>query len=517
MTRKPGLAWTGKDSSDRLVIFTERIDTLNFLEANLKDDLKLKDEQVAKLHGGLSDIDQQHIVEAFGKEKSKVRLLLASDVASEGINLHYLSHKMIHFDIPWSLMVFQQRNGRIDRYGQEGQPHILYLLTDSSNPKIKGDMRILELLIRKDRQAEENIGDPSAFMKVYNVEDEENVTAMAMENGKSVDEFEKELDDAIQFNPLELLLSQDTPPADENLENTTAAIPSIFSDDWTYFKEASEFIKSRQPFDVTFDRDGYVNIAFSTELRQRFQNLPKEIVSDSGEFILTPDHRQIQREIKEARKEQLAWPNIHLLWEMHPLVEWINDKVLAAFGRHEAPVMTLQGILDPNEVIFLIYGLIPNRQSHPIIYRWFGIQFDNGKLAETLEMEQILNRTKLGKTPLSNRNQDVDIAAIKSMLPAAINEARIWMTLYREKFECENNPKLERRLKELEELKKRRVAAQKQLYLFDVAPSTRNQAKLDREKRKIEKIFSEYYRWVEDSMTTEDNPYLRVVAVLRGE
>ena len=62
----------------------------------------------------MSDLDQQRIVEEFGRDDAPVRILVASDVASEGINLHYLSHRMIHFDIPWSLMVFQQRNGRID-------------------------------------------------------------------------------------------------------------------------------------------------------------------------------------------------------------------------------------------------------------------------------------------------------------------------------------------------------------------------------------------------------------------
>jgi hypothetical protein len=74
---------------------------------------------------------------------------------------------MIHFDIPWSLMVFQQRNGRIDRYGQEQTPQIVYLVTQSQNAKIRGDMRILELLIEKDDQAVKNIGDPSALMGVY--------------------------------------------------------------------------------------------------------------------------------------------------------------------------------------------------------------------------------------------------------------------------------------------------------------------------------------------------------------
>ena len=123
--KKKGFGWDGKDPADRLVIFSERIETLKFLEEHLRADLKLKENQITILHGGLSDIEQQEIVDAFGKEDAPVRLLLASDVASEGINLHFLSYKMIHFDIPWSLMVFQQRNGRIDRYGQEREPAIV--------------------------------------------------------------------------------------------------------------------------------------------------------------------------------------------------------------------------------------------------------------------------------------------------------------------------------------------------------------------------------------------------------
>jgi hypothetical protein len=121
----------------------------------------------------MSDVDQQAVVEAFGNEASPLRLLIASDVASEGINLHYLSHRMIHFDIPWSLLTFQQRNGRIDRYGQEKQPQLHYLLTESSHPKIRGDLRILEILIQKDAQVQENIGDPSEFTGLHTPEDEE--------------------------------------------------------------------------------------------------------------------------------------------------------------------------------------------------------------------------------------------------------------------------------------------------------------------------------------------------------
>ena len=103
--------WEPIDPEDRLVIFTERIATLSWLKARLAEDLNLKPDQVETLHGGMSDVDQQRVVEDFGNTQRPVRLLICSDVASEGINLHYQCHRLIHFDMPWSLMVFQQRNG----------------------------------------------------------------------------------------------------------------------------------------------------------------------------------------------------------------------------------------------------------------------------------------------------------------------------------------------------------------------------------------------------------------------
>jgi superfamily II DNA/RNA helicase len=101
----------------------------------------------------MSDTEQQDLVERFGRLDDPMRVLLCSDVASEGLNLHYFCHRLVHFDMPWSLMVFQQRNGRVDRYGQKHQPQIVYLFTESANEKVRGDLRILEILEKKDEQA----------------------------------------------------------------------------------------------------------------------------------------------------------------------------------------------------------------------------------------------------------------------------------------------------------------------------------------------------------------------------
>ena len=79
----------------------------------------------------MPDTEQQDLVDRFGRQEDPVRILLCSDVASEGLNLHYFCHRLVHFDLPWSLMVFQQRNGRVDRYGQKHKPQIVYLFTQA--------------------------------------------------------------------------------------------------------------------------------------------------------------------------------------------------------------------------------------------------------------------------------------------------------------------------------------------------------------------------------------------------
>ena len=62
-----------------------------------------------------------------------MRVLVTGDVASEGVNLHRQCHHLIHYDIPWSLIRIEQRNGRIDRYGQQHPPRITALLLTPSD------------------------------------------------------------------------------------------------------------------------------------------------------------------------------------------------------------------------------------------------------------------------------------------------------------------------------------------------------------------------------------------------
>lgn len=237
---KPGgfLRWDPANPADRIVLFTERIETLRFLEQKLAHDLKLKPDQIAVVHGsGIEDVDLQDMVENFGRDRSPVRLLLASDIASEGLNLHFLCHKLIHFDIPWSLMVFQQRNGRIDRYGQERQPHIAYLYTEPEHPKVRGDLRILELLMEKDEQAAKNIGDPSVFLGVFDAREEEQMTGKAIEENLAPAEFNRRMEKAAEDDLLAILFGDAPIPGGQTVRSRCHTFPSLFADDMVYFRE----------------------------------------------------------------------------------------------------------------------------------------------------------------------------------------------------------------------------------------------------------------------------------------
>jgi SNF2 family DNA or RNA helicase len=186
-------SWRGQDPRDRIVLFTGRRETQRFLVEHLAADLGLPKGAVVGLDGAMADVEQTRVVEQFAQEKEPVRILVATEVASEGLNLHYLSHRLVHVDIPWSLMTLQQRNGRIDRYGQPQQPQIRYLLSCSRSEGMGDAEKVLRLLKRKDEQDQRNIGDPAVFLGVYDAAGEEEEISKAFESG-TVDALERRME-----------------------------------------------------------------------------------------------------------------------------------------------------------------------------------------------------------------------------------------------------------------------------------------------------------------------------------
>ena len=515
--------WNGSDPTDRLVVFTESIETLHWLRDRLSKDLGFRDNKVEILHGGLSDVDQQRVVEDFGNASRPLRLLICSDVASEGINLHYQCHRLIHFDMPWSLMVFQQRNGRVDRYGQERTPHIVYLVTESANETIRGDTRILEVLAEKDEQAHRNIGDPSAFMRVYDIEAEEEITRDAIAAGEQAEGFDARLSPSASEGDDLLALFLGTRSAEDESSPEALELPpaptSLFENDIAYCEAALHRLREKDRT-LRFESDvtgTVLTLDAPEDLRRRFGYFPREVSPENGRFALTADRNRMRDAIADSRREETAWPSVHYLWRLNPVVGWLNDRMLAAFGRHEAPVLAGVPGLAPDETVFVLSGLVPNRRSHPLLYEWIAVAYRGTRYEAVVPFDEVLARTGLGRDGVANRSLQADTSALRSLLPDAVARGRDWVVDRRRAFESRINDKLNDELKALEKLKTRQLRQlELQLERSDQAEAFKRNRQ-ERGRRDIDTVFEEYLQWIEDTMTTEPQPWIKVVCVMTGE
>jgi len=115
--------------SQKLVIFTEHRDTLNYLLERIST-LLGRQQAVVCIHGGLRREERLKVQESF-KYDPEVQVLLATDAAGEGINLQR-AHLMVNYDLPWNPNRIEQRFGRIHRIGQKEVCHLWNLVADET-------------------------------------------------------------------------------------------------------------------------------------------------------------------------------------------------------------------------------------------------------------------------------------------------------------------------------------------------------------------------------------------------
>lgn len=123
-----------KSQNEKAIIFTEYLDTLEAVRDALSADPELGG-RFAELPGGLTPRQRRDRIAAFAAPEC--RILLATDAASEGLNLQQFCRRLYHMELPWNPNRLEQRNGRIDRYGQHRAPQIAYLFyADSPEDRV---------------------------------------------------------------------------------------------------------------------------------------------------------------------------------------------------------------------------------------------------------------------------------------------------------------------------------------------------------------------------------------------
>jgi SNF2 family DNA or RNA helicase len=134
----------------KLVIFTEHRDTLNYLRERITTLLGREDSLVI-IHGGIGREDRMKAQESF-RHDPVVQVLLATDAAGEGINLQR-AHLMVNYDLPWNPNRIEQRFGRIHRIGQTEVCHLWNLVAEGTR---EGEVYLT--LLRKLEDARKALG-----------------------------------------------------------------------------------------------------------------------------------------------------------------------------------------------------------------------------------------------------------------------------------------------------------------------------------------------------------------------
>ena len=544
--------WDGSNSTDRLVIFTERIETLKFLEEYLPPALGLKKDAVATLHGQMADLDIHQRVQDFGRSHTPLRMLIASDVASEGLNLHYQAHRLIHFDIPWSLMVFQQRNGRVDRYGQTKAPRIGYLYTRPEDSGVRGDLRYLEILIEKDTQVSRNIGDPSAFMGLYDEEAEVARTGRAIEQQEPLESFEKpagaaesaQADENAEENFFAKLFEVGGETEAENSDlpliassshadkPRTGILPSLFANHHEYLRDGLRWVERQYPGTCTdfSNDDAHALVSFQAgkDLRQILErDLPADIWPADNTFRLSARKELIDTAIRNARNssdEGRGWPALQYFWPLHPVAIWLDYKLLASFGRQRAPILKVPHGVNPGQAIILVQAQYPNKRGQTLLTRWMGITVDaDGKVASNiLTLEDTLAQTGLLRNleggqhaaDLANDGRMPDASFWHQALPEVIKTAKRHLQPKKQKVDEENQTRIRQELAKLAELKEKHQN-QLELDLRGGLEQVR-QSKRQRRDAEIQDLFQSYQTWVRETLELDDTPQFTVVAALAG-
>jgi superfamily II DNA or RNA helicase len=387
--RKLGI---GPNSTARVVIFAERVRTLKWLQARLQSDLKLNAQQAVILHGGLTDTEQQTVVDDFKQTSSPIRVLITGDLASEGVNLHAQCHELIHFDIPWSLIRIEQRNGRIDRYGQRHAPQITTLLLNPETETFSGDLRVLSRLIEKEHEAHTALGDAASLMGKYDVDAEEDEIRKVLAGKASLDDVVKETQQIKAEDSITGMLARvmaGTATAGNAVPAGTATTHvgagSLYPSQVAFLedalREAYPSPAAAAPAGVDWRDYGpqqIVELVPPADLRQRLEVLPQSYLAErkvARQFKLVTSKTRGKALLADALTDDSdsSWPEAHYLGPLHPVIDWAADRAMASLGRNQ--VFAARGDVDHPTVLLL--GTLTNRRGQVVASSYLTAEFPN--------------------------------------------------------------------------------------------------------------------------------------------
>lgn len=557
------LHWDGTSSSPRLLVFTESRLTQMHLARALAERFGLAfsdkpedqpDQPLGILHGGMADIHLAATVESFGTGVSPLRLLLATDVASEGVNLHHQCHHIIHYDLPWSIITLIQRNGRIDRFGQRHSPVIRYLMVQTEEGFLAGDQAIFERLIEKVEEINRSTRSGESVLKLYDADKEEDYIATRGLLAGDREVLERADPETAESAELESLLLAATAEGHADfLALLTGQTPETPSPDTPIAPVVIDHSRIRLMSNADFLELGYRTLAEAVggegypplqktaaqyilhppeDLRRRLgaprstqrsaadvifgaTAIPEEAWPEDGHLYLTTDPERVERAIKAALAQKGQWSSELLLTDQHPVLLWLSERLMMLMQRGEAPLI-VSPHLETGDLLFCFIGQVSSRAGTPLIVDAHAVSYRPGGRIECRPLKEALAEARF--TTLANTGQGSRLSdnLLAGFVAGAVDESLRHLHRLKEQRQAQIKPRLdeeERRLKRWFEQR----AAHIEGALRDLPPEGKRAVQLRRQLGEMERYLRDREdNWKDTHLRASDEPTTRLVLAIEG-
>lgn len=149
-----------------------------------------------------------------------------------------------------------------------------------------------------------------------------------------------------------------------------------------------------------------------------------------------------------------------------------------------------------------------------VVDEWFGLLYKNGQFDCILSMSEVLQKTHLNvKVPNTQNVSEEQIARGQKLLGDVVDRVKKIMADKCAEYKEKTDPYIYEEMERLEQLEQRHKDAQ--LTIFDLGIPGMERKKSEKE-REIEAIFTNFMDWEKDTLEIEENPYIRIIAVVTG-